>query len=81
MAYGNRGFIYLSQGQHDLALEDYNKASSLDPELAMAHHGRGMIHLHDGDQDQASKAFFHACGMGYKSSCDQLVELGGEFSL
>jgi Tfp pilus assembly protein PilF len=65
---------------YDLALKDYDQAVRLDPGLAMAYHGRAMIYLHDGDKDLASKQFYAACGMGYKPSCDQLVELG-EFNL
>jgi tetratricopeptide (TPR) repeat protein len=48
-AYGNRGNVYLAQGNQDRALADYNDAIRIDPRLPHPHIGRGVVYLNMGN--------------------------------
>jgi tetratricopeptide (TPR) repeat protein len=44
MAYNNRGVWYGKKDNHEQALNDYNKAIQLNPNLALAYSNRGFIY-------------------------------------
>lgn len=44
-AYYNRGIAYYNKGQLDLAINNYDKAIELDPQLANAYYGRAIIFI------------------------------------
>src|SRR5262249_9691303 len=56
-AYNNRGNAYTSQGQYDLAMDDYNKSINLDPNYARPLNNRGVAHKRKGELDLALKDF------------------------
>src|SRR5215472_3920814 len=56
-AYNNRGNAYTSQGQYDLAMEDYNKSINLDPNYAYPLNNRGVLHKKKDELDLAMKDF------------------------
>ncbi len=53
MAYNNRGLVYESSGQYDLALSDYEKAIELGPAFVEAHNNRGLLYEAKGQYDLA----------------------------
>ena len=57
IAYNNRGNAYTSQGQYDLAMEDYDKSINLDPNYAHPLNNRGVLHKRKGELDLAMKDF------------------------
>src|SRR5690348_2749181 len=57
LAYNNRGNAYTTQGQYDLAMEDYNKAINLNPGFAKPLNNRGVVHKKKGEFDLAMKDF------------------------
>ena len=57
MVYNNRGNIYFSKGQIDLAIEDYNKAVELKPNDAGLYYNRGLAYNKKGKVDLAIKDF------------------------
>ena len=57
MAYNNRGSIYSSKGQIDLAIKDYNKAIELKPNDASLYYNRGLAYNKKGKVDLAIKDF------------------------
>src|SRR5690349_6379695 len=56
-AYNNRGNAYTTQGQYDLAMEDYNKAINLNPGFAKPINNRGVVHKKKVELDLAMKDF------------------------
>src|SRR5262249_51497334 len=56
-AYNNRGNAYASQGQYDLAIDDYSKSINLDPNYARPLNNRGVAHKRKGELDLAMKDF------------------------
>jgi len=50
------GAIYLDKGDPEKALVEYQKALQVDPKLAPAHFGVGLIYAQMGQKDQAIKA-------------------------
>jgi Tfp pilus assembly protein PilF len=50
------GAIYLDQGEAEKALVEYQKALQVDPKLAAAHFGLGLVYSQLGQKDQAIKA-------------------------
>jgi tetratricopeptide (TPR) repeat protein len=52
-AYGNRGAERLKKEDSSGALEDFDKAIELDPELAVAYLGRGTAYIETGDTEKA----------------------------
>src|SRR6266705_3428708 len=57
IAYNNRGNAYTSQGQYDLAIEDYDKSINLDPNFVKPLNNRGVAHKRKGELDLALKDF------------------------
>lgn len=51
--YYNRGNDFRKKGQYDSAIEDYNKAIQLDPNLAQAYGNRGLAHGRKGEYDRS----------------------------
>src|SRR5262249_4267606 len=45
IAYNGRGIVYLSKGDHDSAIADFDRAIALDPKFAVAYWGRGVVSL------------------------------------
>ena len=50
------GAVYLDQGDTDKALVEYQKALQIDPKMAAAHFGVGLIYAQTGQTEQAVKA-------------------------
>ena len=57
IAYNNRGNAYASQGQYDLAMDDYNKSINLDFNYAHPLNNRGVLYKRKGELDLAMKDF------------------------
>ena len=53
MAYSNRGRAYASLGQPERAMEDFDEAIRLDPELAPAYYNRGSLYGNLGQPQRA----------------------------
>jgi tetratricopeptide (TPR) repeat protein len=63
IAYNNRGNAYTSEGQYDLAMDDYNKSINLDPTYARPLNNRGVVHKRKGELDLAMKDFDSAINL------------------
>ncbi len=57
IAYNNRGNAYISQGQFDLAIQDYDKSINLDPNFAKPLNNRGVAYKKQADYDRALQDF------------------------
>src|ERR1700722_10619627 len=62
----NRGNAYLSKGDLDRAIADYNQAISLDPKYSKAYHGRAIAYKARGDVDRAIVDYNQAIGLDPK---------------
>lgn len=51
------GYSYLKEGQYELAIEAFDKAIELDPDLAAAHHNKGVCLYNLGEYDKALEEF------------------------
>ena len=51
--YNNRGEVYLREGKVDEAIDDFNTAVKLQPELAAAYNNRGIAYNKKGEIDKA----------------------------
>ncbi len=75
IAHNNRGVAHLAAGDPDSALDDYERALSLDSAYAMAYANRGMAHLAKGDFVQSLRdydtaiAFDPAYAPAYTNRC------------
>jgi len=49
----NEGVVYNNKGEHEKALESFNKAIELDPEFSIAYSNRGWAYLELGHYDRA----------------------------
>jgi tetratricopeptide (TPR) repeat protein len=47
------GFAYLDKADYDQAIADFSRAIALNPDSALAHHGRGLAYQNKDDYDQA----------------------------
>jgi tetratricopeptide (TPR) repeat protein len=56
----NRGYAYFGKGQSDRAIEDFDQAIRLNPNLAQAFLGRGGVYLGNGQPDRAIEDFDQA---------------------
>jgi len=56
-AYSNRGLAYAELGEHDRAIEDYDKAIELNKEYAEAYYNRGLAYAKLGKYDKAIEDF------------------------
>lgn len=52
-AYYKQGYLYYSEKNYNLAIEEYNKAVLLDPSMAKAYYWRGKSHYMTGQTEQA----------------------------
>ena len=57
MAYHNRGRSYDKLGQHQRAIEDYDKVIELDPNNAEAYNNRGSSYHSLGQNERATEDF------------------------
>lgn len=57
MAYSRRGHLYRLQGRDDLAMQDYNKAASLDEQDAGWHYGKAVLLEKKGQIQEAVKEY------------------------
>lgn len=64
----NRGLVHEVSGSYDLAIEDYTRAISLNPNLWSAYFGRGNSYYEKGDYDQALEDFNIAVSMNPDST-------------
>jgi hypothetical protein len=55
--YNNRGNVYDKRGQHQRAIEDYNKTIRLKPDYADAYYNRGIVYLILGQHQRAIEDF------------------------
>ncbi|MBN2003514.1 MAG: tetratricopeptide repeat protein [Anaerolineae bacterium] len=53
MDYSNRANVYLSMGEYEKAVRDYDRAVALDPKFALAYYNRGLAHMQLGDFEKA----------------------------
>ena len=51
--YVNRGIVFDNTGQHDRAIQDFNEAIRMKPDLAKAHARRGGAYVNIGQHDRA----------------------------
>ncbi len=63
LAYNNRGFAFYHKGQLDQAIEDFNKAISLDPSSYKAYLNRGAAFVNKGQLSQAAADFDKAIAL------------------
>ena len=57
IAYNNRGNAHYRMGQHDLAIQDYNRAVEIDPGHASAFNNRGVVYRKKGEYERAIADF------------------------
>ena len=62
-AYNNRGLAFRERGQFDLAMEDFNKAITLDPTFANAYTSRGWTFKDMGQIDRAMDDYNRAISL------------------
>lgn len=63
IAFNNRGVAHLATGDPERAIEDFDRALTLDPDDAAAHSNRGMAHLAMGALPQALEDYDTAIGL------------------
>jgi len=68
-AYNNRGLDYANLGKYDKAIEDFNKAIELNPDLAVAYYNRGNTYAELGEYDRAIKDY------------DKAIELNKDYTV
>ncbi len=57
IVYNNRGNAYSNKGLYSKAIQDFDKAISLNPEYAPAYNGRGVVYVHEKLYDEAIQDF------------------------
>ena len=60
IAYHRRGSAYSALGQHQRAIEDYDKAIELNPDYAIAYNNRGLSFQELGQASRAREDFDRA---------------------
>jgi tetratricopeptide (TPR) repeat protein len=58
--YYNRGIAYSSKGDHDRAIQDYDRAIELDPKYGIAYDNRGYSYASKGNLDRAIQDYDQA---------------------
>lgn len=66
--------IYV-KGQYDKAIEDYNKAILLKPDLAEAYFNRGVAYQSKGQKNMAIADYKKSCGLGHNNGCEQVKKM------
>jgi tetratricopeptide (TPR) repeat protein len=77
----NRGLAYRAKGEHDRAIQDYDEAIKLNPNLAIAFYNRGLAYGAKGQHDRAIQDFDQAIRLNpsdAKSEVDALRQRLGE---
>ena len=64
-AFYDSGKLYHIDGQHELAIQDYDEAIRLDPLDAIAYHWRGFAYHSLGEQELADWDYLKAKELGY----------------
>jgi tetratricopeptide (TPR) repeat protein len=67
-AYNNRGNAYLMSGRYQQALEDYNNAIRLDPNIAKVYNNRGLTNMYLGRYEQALEDFNNSINLNNQES-------------
>ena len=62
----NRGWDYAEQGDYENAIEEYDEAIRLDPQLALAYHVRGLAYQRLGKSTEAELDIAKAKELGYE---------------
>ena len=65
LAYYNRGNAFREKGEYDRAIQDYNQALTLKPNLDPAYYNRGIAYARKGEYRQAESDFSKALKLGY----------------
>ncbi len=73
IVYNHRGYMYNNKGEYDTAIDDFNNAISLNPELVEAYYNRGSAYFNKNDYDRAIRDFTHAINL----KPDYVVSLNG----
>lgn len=71
LAYGRRGNAHFWMGNYDRAIEDYNRAIELEPEVfarAPLHVGRGKAYIREGENDKAIQDLDKAISLDARSA-------------
>jgi len=74
-ALANRGGALAESGELTKALDDCNKALSIDSEYALAHHNKGYVYELMGQTDKAEKEYQFSCSKNIASSCAEYRRL------
>jgi tetratricopeptide (TPR) repeat protein len=74
MAYALRGSVYLNELDYDQALDDFNKAIELQPDLALAYYYRGIAYTLTGDYDKAQADMNQALELDNDPATQQKVK-------
>ena len=64
MAYYSRGVIYLTLEEYDRAVQDYDRAIHLDPQLAIAYAGLALSYTALGNDEDAGEMAERAIELG-----------------
>jgi len=70
VAFSNRGYLNLVQGNYEEALSDYNKAIEMDKKNGKHYAYRGQVYSKMNDCIYAIEDFKRACELGYDNACD-----------
>lgn len=68
LSHTDLGAIYLQERRYEIALEEFNLATQIDPNLAVAYNGLGLIHAALGQDAQAEQNFRKSIQLEPKSS-------------
>jgi tetratricopeptide (TPR) repeat protein len=66
--YYNRGIAYSSKGDHDRAIQDYDRAIELDPKYGIAYDNRGYSYASKGDHDRTIQDYGRVIELNPKSA-------------
>ncbi len=56
-AHTDLGAVYYQQRQYEIALDEFNEATKIDPDFALAYNGLGLVHSALGQNDLANTDF------------------------